>query len=52
MGKYENNLIKNDFIRIHRTNIVNKLFIIKIEKPRVIRLLVGTYFTISKREEK
>ncbi len=52
MGNFENSLIENDFIRIHRKNIINKLFISKIEKCGTVKLLDGTYFKTSRRRRK
>ncbi len=52
MGNFENSLIENDFIRIHRKNIINKLFISKIEKCGTVKLLDGTFFKTSRRRRK
>ncbi len=48
MGKYETALTENNFIKIHRTDIINKFFISKI-KNNIISLTDGTCLTISKR---
>lgn len=48
MGKYETALTENNFIKIHRTDIINKFFISNI-KNNIISLTDGTCLTISKR---
>mgnify|MGYP001581531863 CR=1 FL=1 len=49
MGKYEASLSENNFIRIHRTDIVNISHISRVEKYGVVWLTDGTCLTISKR---
>jgi two-component system LytT family response regulator len=49
LGRYEAPLAGNNFIRIHRTDIVNKLFVCRIEKNGAVWLTDGTCLTISKR---
>ena len=49
MGKYELALAENNFIRIHRADIVNISHISRVEKMGVVLLTDGTSLTISKR---
>jgi two-component system, LytTR family, response regulator len=49
LGKYAAVLTDNNFIRIHRTDMVNVSHISSIEKAGVVLLTDGTTLTISKR---
>ncbi len=49
LGKYELALTDNNFIRIHRTDIINKLYISRVDKYGAIWLTDGTCLTVSKR---
>jgi two-component system LytT family response regulator len=49
LGRYEAPLSENNFIRIHRTDIVNKIFVSRVEKSGAVWLKDGTCLTISKR---